>query len=199
MAVHRTSGGSSQSLEVAPTVKYKRSYGNWLLFCESFCGVVKMKSVLPFVVLLAFTLLPAIDVYGDEDGTRLESLAWMLGKWTQPSERGATVETWKKVSDTVFVGKGTVVANGSDAERLVESLMLTEMSGDVFYLAKVNENPLPIAFKLVESSDQLAVFENKEHDFPKRIEYRRQENGDVHVTVGDGKDRSFVIKFKKST
>jgi hypothetical protein len=76
-------------------------------------------------------------------------------------------------------------------------LLLAEMAGDVYYIAKVKSNPYPVPFKLVDSSAQHAVFENPDHDFPKRLEYRRTEQGGLNVRVSDGGSKSFVIAFTK--
>ena len=79
-----------------------------------------------------------------------------------------------------------------------ESLRLVEMSGEVFYVAKVGHNDLPIAFKLTSGSDDRAVFENPQHDFPKRLEYRLTE-GRLVVTVSDGGTRGFTLDFTRTT
>lgn len=116
----------------------------------------------------------------------LERAEWLLGHWT--GERGVT-ESWKQAGDRTYEGHGF---DGKSSE----SLRLVEMSGEVFYIAKVAHNELPVAFKLAICGDDLLVFENPAHDFPRRIEYRR--DGDaLTVRVSDGAERGFDLKFFK--
>ena len=71
------------------------------------------------------------------------------------------------------------------------------MDDEVFYMAKVKHNDFPVPFKLTASSANHAVFENSNHDFPKRLEYRLDEEAKLVVTVSDGAKQSFVIRFSK--
>ena len=78
-----------------------------------------------------------------------------------------------------------------------ESLRIVEMSGEVFYLAKVGENDLPVAFKLTDCSETHAVFENAGHDFPRRLEYRLTGEERMIVRVSDGAENGFEMKFTR--
>ncbi|GAB5439876.1 MAG: hypothetical protein Fues2KO_02250 [Fuerstiella sp.] len=133
-----------------------------------------------------------------QEAGRVQQLRWMLGQWTQSTSRSITHEIWEDVGGGVFRGSGRVLSAADRVERSRESLLLAEMAGDVYYIAKVKSNPYPVPFKLVDSSAQNAVFENPDHDFPKRLEYRRTEQGGLNVTVSDGGSKSFVIAFTKS-
>ena len=52
-------------------------------------------------------------------------------------------------------------------------------------------------FKLTSSSSTHAVFENKDNDFPRRLEYRLRKKNKLNVTVSDGAKRSVVTPFSK--
>ena len=54
----------------------------------------------------------------------------------------------------------------------------------------------PISFRLTASGDNWARFENPQHDFPKRVEYRRTANG-LHAEIaGPGEaGKELVIPF----
>lgn len=122
-----------------------------------------------------------------ETCTSLERADWVLADWV--SAEGPT-ESWHRAGPRTFEGAGT---SGSGSE----TLRLVEMSGQVFYIAKVAHNELPVAFKLVDCSDVLLVFVNPEHDFPRRLEYRRTAADAMTVAVSDGADRGFEIQFRK--
>ncbi len=149
------------------------------------------------IVLLAFCLALASCAATDRDDP-LEKVSWILGDWISDGEKSRITESWMAASPTTF--EGAVAARDRKTGKIVssESLRLVAMSGGIFYLAKVEENELPIPFKLVECSPQRAVFENSGHDFPRRIEYRLDETGGMTVTVGGGDGRGFHIAFRRS-
>ena len=127
----------------------------------------------------------------------LDSLEWLNHRWVSKAEQNISVETWVKVSDMSFEGVGEVIDANTGKIGFSESLRILQMSGEVFYLAKVNENPFPIAFKLIECSQQVAIFENPEHDFPQRLEYRGQSQSTLKVTVSGQGGRSFDVFYTK--
>lgn len=131
-------------------------------------------------------------------GQTLSELEWLQGEWIAVTENDLTVEKWDKISNNTFEGFGyTKLKRGNEVKNF-ESLRIVEMSGEVFYIAKVKHNNLPTAFKLTSLSDKKAVFENLIHDFPKEIIYLLKEEGKLEVTVSNEK-RSFKIHFKKKT
>lgn len=125
----------------------------------------------------------------------LDSVRWMLGDWSAEWSGRTVTESWTEVSPGTFEGAGVRHARGARDPEFKESLRLVEMSGEVFYLAKVEHNDLPIAFKLTGCTLGLAVFENPGHDFPRRLEYRLETDGSMVVAVGDGRERGFEIRF----
>lgn len=128
---------------------------------------------------------------------QLEPLDWLLGDWSVRKGENVITESWRPVSSNTYEGAGDVVAGNTGEVVSAESLRLVEMSGEIFYLAKVDQNELPVAFKLVECSPHHAVFENAGHDFPRRIEYQLVDAHNLTVTVGDGKGRGFSIEFTR--
>ena len=118
------------------------------------------------------------------DGSGLDGLEWLVGGWKREGPSGTVHEQWTRRSDGVFEGRAWRQGPepGSAAVPL-EDLLLAEMGGERFYIAKVAENPYPVAFRLVTLEGHSAVFENPEHDFPQRIAYVLQEDGTLLVTV----------------
>lgn len=100
----------------------------------------------------------------------LDELAWLEGEWYRATRGGEAIERWQRNGDGLS-GEGLVVRDGQTA--VIESLLLVEMAGEVFYIAKPPENPYPVAFRLISRDDGAFVFENTAHDFPQRIIYRR--------------------------
>ncbi len=127
----------------------------------------------------------------------IDSLSWMLGDWIYKNKSTVTTESWSKVSNKSFEGYGLTRINNETRDKNFESLRILEMSDNIYYLAKVEHNHLPIAFELTECSDSLAVFENPDHDFPKKIAYQLGESDQLSVTASS-EERSFTLHFKKN-
>ena len=126
----------------------------------------------------------------------LESLEWITGEWIAEHGDVITREKWVKVSDRSFEGVGGITRKAT-GEKSGETLRLVEMSGEIFFIAKVSQNPLPVAFKLTHCSAGAATFENAAHDFPKKLEYRLENEASLVVTVSDGADKGFQLLFSK--
>ncbi|MBT1062939.1 hypothetical protein KJY73_05095 [Bowmanella sp. Y26] len=122
---------------------------------------------------------------------QLEQLNWLLGDWQAQKDHKRYWENWQKVSEHSFEGQAGSTHNKEQSQ---EALRLVQMQGQIFYLAKVSENPLPIAFVLENCSASEAVFVNPAHDFPQRLHYQRQQNKLV-VRVESMQGEGFTLHF----
>lgn len=132
----------------------------------------------------------------------LKDFEWLLGTWKRESAKSVTLESWRKLSERTFEGEGVRRSKATGDSVLVESLLLAEMRGEIFYLAKVAENRLPVAFRLTSLEGGRAVFENPEHDFPQRITYIRNADGSLLVITagkvgGQGEAKQIEFSFQK--
>ena len=146
-----------------------------------------------FIVLLI--IIPAFA--SAQSYTNLDTLQWMLGKWQQDDGKKVTTEIWTNLSPTTFDGIGQTVLKSENKISFLESLRIIEMSGEIFYLAKVSHNEFPISFKLMECSNNSAVFENPTHDFPKKIVYNLSENGKILTVTVSNEERQFTVEYIK--
>ena len=121
----------------------------------------------------------------------LSSLNWLLGKWQTTTKTAVITESWKKVSALSFEGKGITQRGDKHSQ---ETMRLVDMGGELFYLAKVSQNLLPIAFKLTECEAGKATFVNRDHDFPKQLVYSQADAG-MRVDVSDGEGNGFTLSF----
>lgn len=149
-----------------------------------------------FLLLALFHF--AAFVYSEVSETpNLESIDWILGEWIQQTEQTTTFECWKKEDPTTFRGYGSTTQSGSEKRRTEEYLLLTSLGEEIYYFAKVPHNELPTAFKLTEFSDSHAIFENLEHDFPNRLEYRLIAPQVLSVKVSGSASQGFEINFRR--
>ncbi|HKY32919.1 MAG TPA: DUF6265 family protein [Candidatus Polarisedimenticolia bacterium] len=98
----------------------------------------------------------------------IDQLAWMAGSWGGESEGTTMEEHWTAPAGGLMLGMHRDVSRQGKA--FFEFLRVEARPDGVYYVA----SPMgkgATAFKLTESSGQRAVFENPQHDFPKRILY----------------------------
>lgn len=131
----------------------------------------------------------------------LEPLAWLEGTWVRETSRSTRYERWQVLSPNTMEGDSWSIAKPDGARRHIESMLLASMSSEIFYIPKVAENPLPVAFKLTGITDTTATFENPEHDFPTKIVYMRVDASAMTVSVegaaNDGEPQRIEFHFTR--
>lgn len=148
------------------------------------------KSMKKYIVFLLsfYGILASDSLYAVCD------IDWLLGKWESKSAKRTYIESWSRVSEETLEGYSEVL--DKDGRRSAyESLRLVKMSGEVFYVAKVKENEMPIPFKLIECSEGKLRFVNESHDFPKSIKYHSYEKAKMVVNVRGEDNKGFDLDF----
>lgn len=105
-------------------------------------------------------------------------------------------ESWNYAGQSL-TGRGFKLKDG--AEVVTERLEIREIEGSVYYLATVaNQNDgATIRFRLTESSPDRLQFENPDHDFPKKLIYRRNGPDKLSVDVLGTGDKGFKLELVK--
>jgi Domain of unknown function (DUF6265) len=120
-------------------------------------------------------------------------LDWMSGQWCTAPGDEATEEVWLPPrGDTLLGLSRTVTATDTVA---FEYLRIVASEGLLNYIAQPDGRP-PTSFREIARGSTWIRFENPAHDFPRRIEYRRQ--GEMlHAEItGPGEDgEEIVIAF----
>ncbi len=148
-------------------------------------------------LMMCASMVIGPDVRGADPGSNLSGIRWLIGQWTCVTGTSVTTEVWVEASSRTFEGKGETRSPDGKTLLSSETLRLVEMSGEVFYLAKVAHNAFPTPFKLIESSGTRAVFVHETHDFPKRIEYVLEAGDRLTAHVSDGGGKGFSIAFRR--
>lgn len=98
-------------------------------------------------------------------------LIWLTGHWVQSSERGRSDEVWLAPTSAGMVGMNQqAFASGG---RFFEFLRIEPLSGRLSYMASPMGRS-PTVFALESAGPCTVAFVNSAHDFPQRIEYRRE-------------------------
>lgn len=129
---------------------------------------------------------------GSEAMAASPDLGWLAGHWCSEAGDRRVDEVWLAGAGGSMHGLSRTLAGGE-----VESFefMRVEVdAGTTAFLAQPN-GAAPTAFQLSEHGAQHASFANPAHDFPNRIEYRR--DGDrLHAQIsGPGEDGPMQIPF----
>src|SRR5262249_13258104 len=121
------------------------------------------------------------------DDPALGPVAWLAGSWI--TEQGADAanrtineEHWTQPAGGTMFGMNRTLTPGAQGApartTFFEYLRIESAPTGLVYLASPKGRQPPTPFKMVESSasPQRVVFENPQHDYPKRIIYWRDGN-----------------------
>ena len=152
------------------------------------------------ILAVVLVILSAGEIYSQEKQrpAMLSDFNWLIGAWKRETSRGTLYEKWTQVSDQTIEGESYRINNG--AKKFTEFLRLHQFGNEIFYTAKVPHNAFPTPFKLIQSNDQKAVFENPDHDFPQRVIYMRNGAGSFHARIegkNNGKESAVDFFFTK--
>ncbi len=134
------------------------------------------------VVLVLITATLAPPVMGEENSPT-ESLDWMAGHWCSDSGAKSVEELWLPPRGEVLVGLGRTYT--TDRTVGFEFLRIAAVDGVQSYIAQPGGEP-PTHFARTAGGEDWVRFENPQHDFPQRIEYRRDGDNLYAEVAGPG-------------
>ena len=148
---------------------------------------------------LGLILLSAVfgaRAFGQSAGEiTIDKLSWISGCWeiNDAAKDRLVTEQWMKPAGKTMLGMARTVKNGITSG--YEFVRIVENEKGIYYVAKPSQNASETHFKLVSFGKYEAVFENREHDFPQRITYRR--DGDkLHAAIeGPSNGKKLVIEY----
>jgi hypothetical protein len=153
---------------------------------------------LPFA-LAAVLLTLAAHAQAPAAKPTLQDFAWLAGHWRIEQSDRLVDEQWMAPSGGLMMGMARNVQAGKVREYEF-TLLRQEPNGDIVYVASPSKQT-QTTFKLTSLRDGEAVFENPEHDFPKKIVYARKPDGSLLAAIEgpgrDGKTRRVEYPFKR--
>ena len=154
-----------------------------------------MNRIARHTAIIAIMLWPALTAASPCQS--LEAARWILGDWISGDDKSSAHESWTETSPQTFEGSGSNETGSDAAVNEIEALRLVEMAGEVFYMAKLSHDELPVAFRLTACGAGLLIFENPAHDHPRRIEYREDAAHRMVVAVSDRANKSSMLAFER--
>jgi hypothetical protein len=140
-------------------------------------------------IIIAITALICLAAFKLTDNNQaFKKLYALEGTWKMTTKRGAVYEEWKKVDKDFLQSKGYMI-KGTDTI-VNERVALTKARDGIFYTSTVENqnNKQPVAFRMTKAENNTFIFENPEHDFPKRIVYILATPDSLHAYIDDGTD-----------
>lgn len=131
---------------------------------------------------------------------KMATAEWLIGSWENNLEKGKLLESWEKTNDSTLSGKSFFIKDKDTLNN--ETIMLAQKGNDLFYIPTVKgqNNDAPVVFKLTHSTTTQLVFENPEHDFPKKITYRQITKDSIVAEISgmdNGKATSETYPMKR--
>jgi hypothetical protein len=134
--------------------------------------------------------LPTASMLGAPQSVAADPFDWMQGDWCGGSVEERIEEHWLSAHGGLRLG----IARTLEGERTAsfEFLRIEMVDGVATYIAQPGGAPAT-SFKRTQGGASWVRFENPEHDFPKRVDYRRMGDA-LHAEIaGPGEDGKEVV------
>jgi hypothetical protein len=118
---------------------------------------------------------------------QLHDMEWLIGTWQAVSGNQALVETWTKSSSNTI--SGNLEEKSTNGAPYHENLSIRQLPDGITLVS--NTGGQNVVYHLSDSNKDSLVFENPEHDFPKKLTYIHKETKMMLVLVEgklEGKD-----------
>jgi hypothetical protein len=149
----------------------------------------------PVAIVYAALCLSAGGILAADSPAR--TFDWLSGHWCAKTGDTLIEEYWLPAAGDVALGVSRTVKGDKTVN--VEFVRIESRDGVTNFVA-VLEGQEPTAFRLTGSGPQWARFENPQHDFPKRIEFRRTPAG-LHAEIAGpgegGKERVIDFDYRR--
>jgi hypothetical protein len=148
-----------------------------------------------FVIFISCFAL-VLSIASAAETTSLSDLSWITGDWQTPAGGRAQIEEhWTQPAGGSMMGVSRTVAGDKTVE--FEYLRIEQRPDGIYYVAHPKARCPGTDFKLTRASATEAVFENPQHDFPKRIIYRKTDEGLTASIDGGEGTKAMAFPFRQ--
>jgi len=147
-----------------------------------------------FFFVVTMSIGPPATRAGQND---ISQLSWIAGDWqSAPGGRAQVEEHWTQPAGGSMLGMSRTVAGTRTAE--FEFLRIEQREDGIYYVAQPKGRCPATDFKLTRVGAQEAVFENPQHDFPKRIIYRKTAEDSLTASIDAGEgSKAMTFQFRR--
>jgi uncharacterized protein DUF6265 len=126
------------------------------------------------IMLLAAMVLAVAGTSPAQTKPSLNDLSWLSGCWQGRQREAVIEEIWSKPGGMSMLGLGRTVKGNRTVS--FEFMQFREENGTLVFLPQP-QGGTRVSFPLKDSFGGKMTFENKEHDFPQRVIYKRKGPG----------------------
>jgi hypothetical protein len=137
---------------------------------------MKSKVIIGLAVLMLFGARAGVSA----PATDLSALQWMAGNWTGTKDGVEMEELWQAPKGNSMLALHRDVKDGRTIS--FEFLRIEAAPDGITYWSSPRGRPAT-PFRMIELGDKRVVFENAEHDFPRRIIYWMTDDGSLHAKI----------------
>lgn len=138
------------------------------------------------IIVLLFILSIVGCKNSDSDKNEKEKIKtahWLLGTWQNKATDGVLSEIWTKANDSTYLGQSYFVKEKDTIH--FETIVLQQIGENLKYITTVkgqNEDK-PVTFSLIETTGNQLIFENKKHDYPQKISYKKADKNNLNTSI----------------
>ena len=144
------------------------------------------------VILFLLIFISSVSFTSNDHGNKkiFRQLQRLQGTWIMKGNKKSFGESWSKKNNRYLQSRGFIIKNQDTIN--TETVALRRDYQGISYISTVTgqNNNEPVSFKLTSSLNQIYIFENPTHDFPKRIIYSFISDDSLHAWIDDGMKES---------
>jgi hypothetical protein len=147
------------------------------------------------VCLIAAIVIASMPARAQQGSTELPR--WLSGCWELRSGPRLIEERWTTPRGGLMLGASRTSRNDSIVE--YEQVRIETRQGRVYYVASPSRQATT-EFAATSLLDSVAVFENPEHDFPKKVIYRRLGSDSIVASIEGprgGQTRTISFPYRR--
>lgn len=146
------------------------------------------------ILFLVSILLYLSQILSAQENNIPKGLYWLNGCWQ--IEKSGTFEIWESKAD-ILVGR--VIKIEKNDTLTIENLKIYKKKDEVIYEATVptQNDGRPIEFVLTQNDESFLLFENPQHDFPKKIKYRFVNHNQISATIS-GNNKKMDLNYYRT-
>ena len=147
------------------------------------------------ISLMAFIVLISGPINGQKKVSSIAELESMAGCWERRDAKNELLvsEQWMLPAGTSILGMGRTVKKGQTVD--YEYMRIEQRVDGIYFVAQPKANTAATTFKLISSTHDELVFENKDHDFPQRVIYKMSGAKLIGRIEGNSKGKFVGIDF----
>lgn len=147
-----------------------------------------MKTIIVFLIVATFYCLPRHE--------KIKDLYFLTGTWKM--EHTENYETWSITDSGALEGSSYSIKEGN---KMVSEYLTIKAEGEkIIYTAAVTNqnNGLPIDFVWNKEVKDKFSFENIDHDFPKKVQYKKLNDTIIFIEVLGERNKGFSYRLLKA-